>query len=84
MDMDSDGVADDCEQQFGFDTYQDMPESYNFAVVSGLASGSDNEIRARLAERDVMTTKPYNVKLDWAMPGCQSENIWGPPECYQR
>ena len=38
---------------------------------------SDDEIRARLAERSV-SAKDYAVAQDWAKPGCQSIEAFGP------
>ena len=81
-DKDGDQVSDDCESKFGFVTYVDIGDSYNFnskkAGFQDVYGGkSDDEIRARLAERSV-SANDYNVKLDWAKPGCQSIEDFGP------
>ena len=94
-DLDGDGVSDSSENSFGFDTYKNMADSYDFLGVAemdgadqdfirGYTGKVDDEIRARLAEREAMTTRPYCVAEDWAMPGCQSYDFFGPPECKRR
>ena len=80
-DKDRDQVSDDCESKFGFVTYVDIGDSYNFnskkAVFQDVYGGkSDDEIRARLAERSV-SAKDYAVAQDWAKPGCQSIEAFG-------
>lgn len=82
-DMDRDQVADDCEGNYGFDTYVNMNASYNFLdknakFSSVYADYVDDEIRARLAERSIQAGKDYIVSKDWAKPGCQSIEAFGP------
>ena len=81
-DKDGDQVSNDCESKFGFVTYVDIGDSYNFnskdeAFEKVYGGKSDDEIRARLAERSV-SAKDYAVAQDWAKPGCQSIEAFGP------
>lgn len=89
VDTDDDNVADRCESRFGLITYIDMASSYNFLQVASAEQAAkyrtyaDNEIRALLAEKDAKNNA-YNIALDWAKPGCQTEIVCGPPECPRR
>jgi len=74
-DTDGDGIAD--ENEWGYDgVYTDIndPDTYNLG--GSYATDGDQEVRCRKAELNL--TIKYYPELDWANPGCQSYNQWGP------
>lgn len=73
-DSDNDGVGNIYEPNLlSIRTDPNDADSYNMA---GSYSGyGDNEIRCRKSE---LTPVGYDIKKDWAYPGCQSKDPFGP------
>ena len=65
-------------------TYRDVygtpsPDTYDVAGTTGRSqyrATGDEELRAWHAEQTLGT--PYDPTLDWANPGCQSKDKYGP------
>jgi hypothetical protein len=71
-DTDGDGIADSAET----DSNPNNPDTFNMAAYApDYATYGDNEIKCRKME---LTPLKYYPKLDWANPGCQSKNQFGP------
>ena len=77
-DDDSDGVANAIEPTLtGLSTLVKDGDTYGMSAFNpGYISYGDNEVRARKKEVDY-SVKSY-PKLDWANPGSQSKNQFGP------
>ena len=85
-DLDGDDVADVNESAFGLTTYPNVAASYDFLdkrtneVYKVYLPFVDDEIRARLKSRDILKGGYYDPSEDWAKPGCQSGDYYGPPK----
>ena len=85
-DLDGDDVADVNESAFGLTTYPNVAASYDFLdkrtneVYKEYLPYVDDEIRARLKSRDILKGGYYDPSEDWAKPGCQSGDYYGPPK----
>lgn len=81
VDADKDGVVDTQEDAgtYGFVTVSSLSDSYGIGQADEgfdeYTKYGDNEINARLAERQAYG---YNIFQDWAKPGCQSKDAFGP------
>lgn len=80
LDMDGDGVFDPNERSkvYYIKTNVGVSDSYGFGSrVDGsmYSQIGDNEINARAAEREAYN---YDIFKDWAKPGCQSKDEYGP------
>ena len=81
-DADGDGIADADEGALdGVNSNPANGDTYGLGAAFGYAPGTgywlygDNELRCRKKE---LTPGPYDPALDWANPGCQSKNKFGP------
>lgn len=73
--IDGDAIPDASEPTYdGIASDPRNPDTYQMG--GGYSTYGDNEIRCRKKELDHSIT--YYPKLDWANPGCQSQNSFGP------
>ncbi|MBF0199132.1 MAG: hypothetical protein HQL32_15560, partial [Planctomycetes bacterium] len=77
-DGDKDKILDNMEANYlGLSTDQTDPDTYNMGSRSSIYNlKGDNEVRARNQESNHTTT--VYPKKDWANPGCQHKNQYGP------
>ena len=73
-DNDSDGIANDDEPTLQ-DVNTDENLSDTYQMGGDYITYGDNEIRCRNMEKSELS---YNARADWANPGCQSKNQFGP------
>ena len=74
-DPDGDGVPTSVEGTLdGMATHPDNPDTYNMG--GRYKSYGDNEIRCR--KKEMFRLIPVYPNLDWANPGCQHKNQFGP------
>jgi len=78
LDTDGDGIGDTGEATFdGLTTLVNDSDTFNMVLYSpGYKAYGDNEIRARLKE--LVQSVQIFPKKDWANPGAQSTNKFGP------
>jgi hypothetical protein len=81
-DADGDGIADTDEATLdGLNSNAASGDTYGLGAYFNDPPGTgywrygDNELRCRLKE---LVPDPYSPALDWANPGCQSKNKFGP------
>ncbi|MBQ7177904.1 MAG: hypothetical protein IJS08_10870, partial [Victivallales bacterium] len=73
LDTDNDGIVDADEPTMqNISTDVDNPDTYQVGSSIG-----DQEIRCYKIERDIEKSA-YNPQADWANPGCQSKEQFGP------
>ena len=61
-------------------TDKNRKDTYGFALIRGFskyAEYADDEVNARFAEESA-EAKGYDIFKDWAKPGCQSKDPFGP------
>ena len=86
-DDDGDGVDTEVETNgifadgvFAVKTDKNRKDTYGFALIPGFseyAEYADEEVNARFAEESA-EAKVYDIFKDWAKPGCQSKDPFGP------
>lgn len=74
QDTDGDGIGDSGESTYQeVNTVSNDPDTYN--IGGGYSTYGDDEIRCRKIE---LSPVSYDASKDWANPGCQSKNQFGP------
>lgn len=74
-DTDGDGIDDTAEATLcGIKSDPNDPDTFNMG--GSYSSYGDDEVRCRKVENELTIT--YHTDKDWANPGCQSKNKYGP------
>ena len=77
-DSDRDHVLDGSERSLdGVSSDPANPDTFNVDLqILDYAAYGDDEVRCR--KKELSLTVPYDQKKDWANPGCQSKEVYGP------